>query len=37
MPSSSPAIRFDAFELDPRSGELRKHGLRVKIQDKPLR
>jgi TolB-like protein/DNA-binding winged helix-turn-helix (wHTH) protein/Flp pilus assembly protein TadD len=25
------------FELDPRAGELRKHGLRVRLQEQPLR
>ncbi len=28
--------RFGVFELDPRTGELRKRGTAVKIQDKPL-
>jgi Tol biopolymer transport system component/DNA-binding winged helix-turn-helix (wHTH) protein len=26
---------FGAFELDARSGELRKHGIRIKLQDQP--
>ncbi len=30
-------LRFDPFELDTRSGELRKDGLRIKVQEKPLR
>jgi DNA-binding winged helix-turn-helix (wHTH) protein len=30
------AIQFGPFELDPTSGELRKYGLRVKLQDQPL-
>lgn len=30
-------FRFGAFELDLRAGELRKNGLRVKLQDAPLR
>jgi eukaryotic-like serine/threonine-protein kinase len=39
---SSPApvptkIRFDAFELDPASGELRKSGILLKLQPQPLR
>ncbi len=35
--SSSPeVIRFGAFEADTRTGELRKHGLRVKLQDQPF-
>ena len=29
-------IRFDAFEVDLRSGELRKHGLKLKIGDQPF-
>ena len=27
---------FGVFELDPRSGELRKHGLRVRLQEQPF-
>src|ERR1700733_11217944 len=30
------AARFGAFEVDLRSGELRKHGIRLKIQDQPF-
>ncbi|MGO9269276.1 MAG: winged helix-turn-helix domain-containing protein [Terriglobia bacterium] len=30
------AFRFGAFELDPRARELRKGGLRVKLEGKPL-
>lgn len=30
------AIRFGAFEADLSSGELRKHGLRIKLQDQPF-
>ncbi len=30
-------IRFAAFEVDPQSGELRKHGLRIKLQDQPFK
>jgi len=29
-------IRFDVFELDVRAGELRKDGVRIKLQDQPL-
>ena len=29
-------VRFGAFELDPSAGELRKHGLRIRLQDQPL-
>src|SRR5208282_194817 len=34
---SSPLIRFGVFEADVRSGELRKNGSKVKIQDLPFR
>src|SRR5262249_10037032 len=30
-------LRFGAFELDRRSGELRKDGMRVRLQEQPLR
>jgi TolB-like protein/DNA-binding winged helix-turn-helix (wHTH) protein/Tfp pilus assembly protein PilF len=30
-------VRFGAFELDRRSGELRRHGARVRLQEQPLR
>src|SRR6185295_18836877 len=29
-------IRFGVFEVDLRSGELRKNGLRIKLQDQPF-
>lgn len=29
-------VRFGVFELDPSAGELRKHGLRIKLQDQPF-
>ncbi len=29
-------IRFGAFETDPRAGELRKHGIRIKLQHQPF-
>src|SRR5690348_11631579 len=29
----SQAVRFGVFELDPRSGELRKSGLKVRLPD----
>ena len=31
----APAYRFAAFELDTRGGELRKHGIKIKLQDQP--
>src|SRR5713226_2778830 len=33
---ASPGYRFGAFEIDPRAGELRKHGIRIKLQDQPM-
>src|SRR5262245_52133098 len=36
--SSGPqVIRFGTFELDVRGGELRKQGVRIKLQEQPLR
>jgi TolB-like protein/DNA-binding winged helix-turn-helix (wHTH) protein/tetratricopeptide (TPR) repeat protein len=29
-------VCFGAFEFDPQSGELRKHGLRIKLQGQPI-
>ncbi len=29
-------VRFGVFELDGRTGELRKHGVRLKLQDQPF-
>src|SRR5262245_13076554 len=34
--SEPSLIRFGVFELDGRTGELRKHGVRLKIQDQPF-
>jgi len=39
MPTSAPAgrvLRFENFELDVRAGELRKHGVRLRLQGQPL-
>jgi TolB-like protein/DNA-binding winged helix-turn-helix (wHTH) protein len=33
---SREKVRFDAFVLDLRAGELRKHGIRIKLQDQPF-
>jgi TolB-like protein/DNA-binding winged helix-turn-helix (wHTH) protein/Flp pilus assembly protein TadD len=33
---SSTIVRFGVFELDLRAGELRKQGLKVKLQERPL-
>jgi DNA-binding winged helix-turn-helix (wHTH) protein len=30
-------IRFGAFQVDLRSGELRKHGTRIRLQEQPFR
>ncbi len=37
MISEPRIVRFGAFEFDPRAGELRKDGVLLKLQDKPLR
>jgi DNA-binding winged helix-turn-helix (wHTH) protein len=29
-------ICFGVFEVDARTGELRKHGIRIKLQDQPF-
>ncbi|MCI0408822.1 MAG: winged helix-turn-helix domain-containing protein, partial [Acidobacteria bacterium] len=34
--SDAPCLRFQEFELDLERRELRKHGLRVKLQERPL-
>ena len=39
MPNSafaSRSIRFGAFELDLRAGELRKHGSKIRLQEQPF-
>jgi len=33
---ASERLRFGVFELDLRAGELRKHGLRVRLQEQPF-
>ena len=35
-PSQLGAIRFGVFEVDLRTGELRKQGVKIKLQDQPL-
>lgn len=35
--SSSGTLRFGVFEVDLRAGELRKHGLRIKLQEQPFK
>ena len=34
---SQNTLRFAAFEVDPHKGELRKHGLRIRLQDQPFK
>ena len=34
--TSSRRLRFGLFEVDPRSGELRKDGSKIKLQEKPF-
>jgi TolB-like protein/DNA-binding winged helix-turn-helix (wHTH) protein/Flp pilus assembly protein TadD len=34
--NSSHRLRFGVFEVDLRSGELRKHGLKVRLQEQPF-
>lgn len=35
-PSAPPILRFGAFEVNFEDRELRKHGMRVKLEDKPF-
>ncbi|MGA2812255.1 MAG: tetratricopeptide repeat protein [Candidatus Acidiferrum sp.] len=35
--SSSPIVRFGPFELDSSTGELRKHGRKIKLQGQPIK
>ena len=35
-PKSFPTTRFGVFEVDPQAGELRKSGVKVKVQDQPF-
>jgi TolB-like protein/DNA-binding winged helix-turn-helix (wHTH) protein len=34
--SVPPTLRFGVFELDPRAGELRKRGMKVRLQGQPV-
>ncbi len=36
MPENG-TYRFGVFELDSRTRELKKHGVRIKLQDQPVR
>jgi TolB-like protein/DNA-binding winged helix-turn-helix (wHTH) protein len=37
MPASPKKLRFGVFEADLETGELRKSGIRIKLQEKPFR
>ncbi len=37
LESASRTLRFSVFEADLRAAELRKHGVRIKLQDQPFR
>jgi TolB-like protein/DNA-binding winged helix-turn-helix (wHTH) protein/Flp pilus assembly protein TadD len=37
QPRVSARLRFDGFELDLRAGELRRHGVRLRLRGQPLR
>ena len=34
--SASPVLRFDIFQLNLRAGEIRKHGVKLRLQGQPL-
>jgi TolB-like protein/DNA-binding winged helix-turn-helix (wHTH) protein/Flp pilus assembly protein TadD len=36
VPSAASVLRFESFELDVRSGELRKRGVKLRLQGQPL-
>ncbi len=36
QPSDPHVVHFGVFELDPRAGELRKSGMRVRLQEQPF-
>ena len=36
-PRQNVLVRFDVFEVDMRSGELRKDGAKLKLQELPFR
>src|ERR1700690_3092601 len=36
QPRVSTRLRFDGFELDLRAGELRRHGVRLRLRGQPL-
>ncbi len=34
--SVPPTLRFGVFELDPKAGELRKKGMKIRLQGQPV-
>lgn len=36
VPNPTTVMRFGVFEVDPRAGELRKQGMKVKLQEQPF-
>ncbi|HJX85027.1 MAG TPA: winged helix-turn-helix domain-containing protein, partial [Candidatus Angelobacter sp.] len=36
-PNLGGKLRFDVYEAEPRAGELRKHGVRIPLEDRPFR
>lgn len=36
LPATKNPLRFGVFELDPGTGELRKHGVRIRLQEQPF-
>jgi Tol biopolymer transport system component/DNA-binding winged helix-turn-helix (wHTH) protein len=36
-PLAGDRIRFGVFEVDPKTGELRKHGIRISLSEQPFR
>ncbi|HKE29443.1 MAG TPA: winged helix-turn-helix domain-containing protein, partial [Bryobacteraceae bacterium] len=36
LPGKPRMLRFGAFEFDVRAGELRKHGIRIKLREQPI-
>src|SRR4051794_17679822 len=36
LEQQQPTFQFGVFEFHPRTGELRKHGVRLKLQEQPL-
>lgn len=37
QPCDPQRQRFDNYEVDSRAGELRKHGYRIPLEDRPFR